>query len=235
MGWRRPRPPGGSEQYGPNALAETHGRSPLTIFAAQFRSLIVLLLVAATAVAFAMGETIEAVAILIVIVLNAVIGFLTEWRAEQALTALQKQAVATAQVIRDGQGHEIPAAELVPGDLVVLAAGARVPADGRVVEAARLQVEEAALTGESLAVAKATDPVADPDAPLGDRADMALHGHDRHRRPRPADRHGHRHADRDGQDRRPDRGGRRPGRPPWSGSSPSSARPWSGSCWSSAR
>ena len=163
-------------QYGPNALAETPGRSPLAIFAAQFRSLIVLLLVAATAVAFAMGETTEAVAILVVILLNAVIGFLTEWRAEQALTALQKQAVAVAQVIRGGEEREVPAAELVPGDVVVIAAGARVPADGRVAEAARLLVEEAALTGESLAVAKDTDPVADPVAPLGDRADMAFMG-----------------------------------------------------------
>jgi Ca2+-transporting ATPase len=164
------------QQYGPNALAESHGRSPLTIFAAQFRSLIVLLLVAATGVAFAMGETIEAIAILIVILLNAAIGFLTEWRAEQALTALQKQAVATAQVIRGGEGHEIPAADLVPGDIVIIAAGARVPADGRVVEAARLLVEEAALTGESLAVAKAIDPIADSVAPLGERACMAFMG-----------------------------------------------------------
>ena len=81
-----------------------------------------------------------------------------------------------AQVIRGGEEREIPAAELVPGDVVVIAAGARVPADGRVAEAARLLVEEAALTGESLAVAKATDPVADPVAPLGDRADMAFMG-----------------------------------------------------------
>ena len=134
------------------------------------------LLVAATVVAFALGENVEAVAILVVIVLNAVVGFLTEWRAEQALTALQKQAVPTAHVVRDGEEHEIPAAELVPGDVVVLAAGSRVPADGRVVEGARLQVEEAALTGESLAVTKAVDPVPDAAAPLGDRRDMAFLG-----------------------------------------------------------
>jgi Ca2+-transporting ATPase len=163
-------------QHGPNALSAAPGRPPLAIFAAQFRSLIVLLLVAATAVAFTLGETVEAIAILVVIVLNAVIGFLTEWRAEQALTALQKQAVAVAQVIRGGAQGEVPAAHLVPGDVVIVAAGERVPADGRVVEAARLLIEEAALTGESLAVAKATDPIADPVAPLGDRANMAFMG-----------------------------------------------------------
>ncbi len=107
-----------------------------SIFLAQFHSLIVALLVAATVIAFAMGENIEAVAILVVIVLNAGIGFFTEWKAEQALSALQKQSVRVAHVIRDGAESEIPAAELVPGDLIVLAAGARVPADGRIVESA---------------------------------------------------------------------------------------------------
>ena len=107
-----------------------------------------------------LGEHIEAVAILVVIVLNAAIGFLTEWKAEQALAALRKQTVPVAHVVRDGAEDEIPAAELVPGDLVVLAAGARVPADGRVVESVRLQVEEAALTGESLAVTQDDRPAA---------------------------------------------------------------------------
>ena len=164
------------QQYGPNALAETPGRSPLAIFAAQFQSLIVLLLVAATAVAFALGETIEAVAILVVIVLNAVIGFLTEWRAEQALTALQKQAVAMAQVVRDGRGARDPrgragarrrrrprrrgaGARRRPGRRGRAAAGRGGGADGRV--ARRRQGHR---------------PVADPVAPLGDRPNMAFMG-----------------------------------------------------------
>ena len=117
-------------QYGPNALAETTGRSALAIFFDQFKSLIVVLLIAATAVALALGETIEAIAILVVIVLNAAIGFLTEWKAEQALTALRKQTSAVAHVIRDGEAHQVPAADLVPGDVAVLAAGARVPPTG---------------------------------------------------------------------------------------------------------
>jgi len=163
-------------QYGPNTLAQAHGRSALVIFVHQFKSLIVALLSAATAVAFVLGETIEAVTILIVIVLNAVIGFLTEWKAERTLSSLQKQTVPVAHVVRDGAEHQIPAAELVPGDLVVLTAGARVPADGRVIESVRLQIEEAALTGESLAVTKTPEPLADKDAALGDRLNMAFMG-----------------------------------------------------------
>ena len=95
-------------QYGPNTLAQAHQRSTLAIFLAQFRSLIVALLVAATVIAFAVGDTIEAVAILVVIVINAGIGFFTEWKAEQALSALQKQSVRLAHVIRDGAERRFP-------------------------------------------------------------------------------------------------------------------------------
>jgi len=163
-------------QNGPNTLAQARERSAFSILFAQFRSLIVALLVAATVIAFVMGENIEAVAIVVVIVLNTVIGFFTEWKAEQALSALQKQSVRVAHVIRDGAEREIPAAELVPGDLIVLAAGARVPADGRIVESARLQIEEAALTGESLAVTKTAEVLEDKEAALGDRLNMAFLG-----------------------------------------------------------
>lgn len=163
-------------QYGPNTLVAAHQRSALVILLAQFRSLIVALLVAATSIAFAMGESIEAVAILVVIAINAAIGFLTEWKAEQALSALQKQTVRVAHVIREGAESEIPAAELVPGDLVVLMAGTRVPADGRIVESARLQIEEAALTGESHAVTKTSELLQDKNAALGDRLNMAFLG-----------------------------------------------------------
>ncbi len=163
-------------QFGPNALIEAKGRSLLGILVGQFKSLIVALLLAATVVAFTLGENIEAVAVLVVIVLNATVGFLTEWRAEQALTALQRQAVPTAHVLRESEEHEIPAAELVPGDVVLVAAGSRVPADGRIVQSERLQVAEAALTGESVAVTKTVEPVPDEAAPLGDRRNMAYLG-----------------------------------------------------------
>jgi len=159
-------------RHGPNALGGTQQRSLFTILVHQFRSLIVGLLVAAGGVALALGEIIEAVAILIVIVLNAVIGFVTEWKAARALEGLRKQAVSVARVLRDGEERQIPAEQLVPGDVVLLSAGDRVPSDGRVIEQARLQVDEAALTGESLPVTKSVDAVKDPEAPLGDRVSM---------------------------------------------------------------
>lgn len=164
------------EQSGMNALAAAKGRSVVKILVAQFQSLIVALLAVATVVAFVLGEKIEAIAILVVIVLNAAVGFVTEWTAERALTALQRQTVPTAHIRRGGEEQEIRAVELVPGDIVLLAAGSRVPADGRILESMRLQVAEAALTGESLAVVKTVDTVSDAGAPLGDRHDMAYLG-----------------------------------------------------------
>jgi P-type Ca2+ transporter type 2C len=166
------------QEYGPNTLISAPARSTLSIFLTQFRSLIVLLLIAASTLAFLLNETIEGVAILVVIILNAIIGFLTELRAEQAITALQKQNVPTAHVIRDEEEHKIPAVELVPGDTVVLSAGERVPADGRVVESVQLQMQEASLTGESQPVSKIEEALftQDGDVPLGDRINMAYMG-----------------------------------------------------------
>lgn len=164
--------------YGSNALTSAGRRSTLSILVAQFKSLIVVLLIAASTLAFLLHETIEGFAILIVIVLNALIGFLTEVRAEQAITALQDQSAPTAHVIRDADEHQMPAAKLVPGDAVVLSAGQRVPADGRIVESVGLQMQEASLTGESLPVSKVEDGLDTQDGtiPLGDRVNMAYMG-----------------------------------------------------------
>lgn len=161
---------------GPNTLTQAKQRTTFAILVSQFRSLIVLLLAAATAIAFAMGDHIEAIAILVVIVINTAIGFFTEWKAAHALSALQKQSVRVAHIVRDGKEGEIPASELVLGDLVVLVAGARVPADGRIIECIRMQIEESALTGESNAVTKTADPVEDENAVLADRINMAFLG-----------------------------------------------------------
>jgi Ca2+-transporting ATPase len=163
-------------QHGPNLLEPAHHRSILAILLAQLRSLLVLLLVLASAIAFTMGDTIEAIAILVVIIVNTALGFLTEWKAEQALSALEKQAVLLAYVIRDGAESQIPAQEIVPGDLIVLSAGARVPADGRLVESVQLQIDEAALTGEANAVNKIVNPLPDDDVALGDRLNMTFLG-----------------------------------------------------------
>ncbi len=163
-------------QHGPNALDSAPRRSSLAILVHQFRSLIVLLLVVASTIAFVVGDTTEGIAILLVIVLNALIGFGTEWKAARALDSLRIQAVPVARVRRDGKEVEVPARDLVPGDLILLNAGDRIPADARVAESVEMQVDESSLTGESLPVTKATAPVADIGTALGDRSSMVHMG-----------------------------------------------------------
>jgi Ca2+-transporting ATPase len=163
-------------RFGPNTLGEGARRSMASVLFSQFANLIVLLLIAASWVAFALGDIIEGVAILFVIIINAAIGFAMEWRAERALEALKRQVVPSAVVIRNGQEVRIAASQLVPGDLVLLNAGDRVPADGRVIEAARLHTIEAALTGESAPITKVCTPITDPEAPIGDRFNMVFMG-----------------------------------------------------------
>ncbi len=162
--------------HGPNALVAAKPPSAFALLVHQFRSLLVGLLVAAGGVAFVLGEVVEAIAILVVIVFNAGIGFLTEQKAASALAGLRHRAVAVARVLREGAERQIAAEELVPGDVVRLSTGDRVPADGHVIEQVRLQADEAALTGESLPVAKSADPVAEPEAVLGDQTCMVHMG-----------------------------------------------------------
>ena len=162
--------------HGPNALVAAKPPSAFALLVHQFRSLLVGLLVAAGGVAFVLGEVVEAIAILVVIVLNAGIGFLTERKAASALAGLRHRAVAVARVLREGAERQIAAEELVPGDVVRLSTGDRVPADGHVIDQVRLQADEAALTGESLPVAKSADPVAEPEAVLGDQTSMVHMG-----------------------------------------------------------
>jgi P-type Ca2+ transporter type 2C len=164
------------ERDGPNRLPSPEGRSAWAILGAQFTSLIVLFLVAATAIAFLFGETIEGFAILVVIVINAAVGFLTEMRAEQAIDSLRKQAAPSARVMRGGQERTIDAEEIVRGDVVLLGEGDRVPADGRLAESARLQTQEAALTGESRAAEKDADADVADDAAVAERRTMAYLG-----------------------------------------------------------
>jgi Ca2+-transporting ATPase len=163
-------------RVGPNRLPSP-GRKPVwRIALEQFTSLIVLFLLAAAAIALATGEIVEAVAIGVVIAVNAVVGFATELRAAQAIASLQRQAAPTARVLRGGHERTSAVEELVPGDVVLLAEGDRVPADGRLIESARLQLQEAALTGESQAVEKVADADVDERAPLAERATVAFLG-----------------------------------------------------------
>jgi Ca2+-transporting ATPase len=161
---------------GPNEIQEQAGRSAWQMLLGQFTDFMIVLLMAAALIAGAVGEAADAAAILAIVVLNAVIGFIQEYRAEKALQALKQLAALRARVRRDRQIASIPATELVPGDLVVLEAGGVVPADLRLTEAVQLRVDEAALTGESHPVEKSTAQLSDADLPLGDRSNMAYSG-----------------------------------------------------------
>ncbi len=162
-------------RHGMNVLQSIRPRPAWRILLDQFRSLIVGLLGLAAVVAWATGDAVEAAAILVVLVLNAFVGFATEWQAGRALDALRRQARTQARVRRDGREIILDAADLVPGDIIVLNAGDRVPADARIIEAASLRVEESALTGESATVGKAVIPVAS-EALLAERHSMVYLG-----------------------------------------------------------
>jgi Ca2+-transporting ATPase len=163
------------QQYGPNQLREAKARSTWEILVDQFGSPIVWLLAVAAVVSFALGEILQGIAVALAILINAGIGFVTELRAVRSMEALRKLGGRTARVRRDGERREIPAVELVPGDLVVLEAGDIVPADLRWIEANTLQIDESALTGESVPVEKVTKR-AYRDQPLADRTAMGFKG-----------------------------------------------------------
>jgi Ca2+-transporting ATPase len=163
-------------QIGPNRVADQREAPLWRLALAQFESLVVLLLLAAAGIAWALGERAEAVAILAALVLNAAIGFVSEWRARVSLARLRALAVPHAMVRRDGYVTRIAAAELVPGDVLILDAGAALPADARLLRAAALQVNESTLTGESAAVWKNAAARSGPDTPLAERANMVYLG-----------------------------------------------------------
>src|SRR5690349_4719244 len=141
-------------QYGLNALQRIQSRPAWRVLIDQFASLVIALLAFAAVISWATGDGPEAIAILIVLVLNAAVGFATEWQAGRALDALRRQTHTLTRVRRNGFESTVDAEELVPGDIVILNAGDRVPADARLLEAVRLEAEESALTGESTTVEK---------------------------------------------------------------------------------
>jgi Ca2+-transporting ATPase len=164
------------ERHGPNALPESRGRSAARMLLDQFSDFMILVLIAAAVVSGIVGEPSDTIAIFVIVLLNAGIGFAQEWRTERAMAALRLMAAPTARVRRDGTVATLPADELVPGDIVLLEAGNVVPADLRLIEVAQLSVAEAALTGESQPVEKRTETLAETRLPLGDRANMAWKG-----------------------------------------------------------
>ncbi len=163
------------ERFGPNALPERARRPAVLGFLRQFQSPLIYLLFVAAAIAFALGERGDAAVILGVVVLNAVIGAVQEGRAERSMEALRRLSALRVRVLRDGREEIIASRGLVPGDVLVLAAGDAVGADARLIDAAALEAAEAALTGESLPVAKDPTAVA-ADTPLADRRDMVHAG-----------------------------------------------------------
>ena len=161
--------------HGPNELAQAAAVSGLAIFARQFASLVVGILIVAAALSAALGERIDAVAIIAIVVLNALIGFLQEQRAERAVAELRRITAPRARVLRDGLAANVPAAALVPGDLLLVEAGDLVAADARLIEGAGLATNEAALTGESMPVMKSAG-VCAPQTPLAERDNMLFVG-----------------------------------------------------------
>jgi len=172
-------------EYGPNVLQEKKRAGPFEIFLRQFKDVFVLMLIAAIIVsllsAYVKGaeatleDYADAITILIIVLLNATVGFVQEYRSEKAMEALKEYAAPRARVIRDGRETVIPAEQVVPGDILLLESGDRVAADARVIEAYDLQTNEAVLTGESTPVEKHTEPVR-ADAPVGDRKNMVFMG-----------------------------------------------------------
>jgi len=163
-------------QFGPNQLSEGKTTTPLEMFIEQFKDFIVLTLIAAAVISGFLGEWVDATAIIAIVILNAILGVVQEYRAEKALAALKKLAAPTAQVIRDGETKTIPSIELVPGDLIALRSGDLVPADARLIDAHMLQVEEAMLTGESSAAEKTASEILAPEAGIVDRVNMVFAG-----------------------------------------------------------
>ncbi|HSB02860.1 MAG TPA: HAD-IC family P-type ATPase, partial [Anaerolineales bacterium] len=164
------------EHYGPNQLKEAPRATFLQMLWQQLNNFVVILLIVASVISALLGDYVEAAAIMAIVVLNAVLGIVQERRAEEALAALKKLAAPDAQVVRNGHRVSIPSPELVPGDIVFLETGNFIPADIRLLEAINLRIEEASLTGESLAVQKNASTVLDKNVPLGDRKNTAFMG-----------------------------------------------------------
>jgi len=163
-------------EYGPNELIERGLKNPWLILWEQLTAIMVVILIIAAVISALLGDYIDAIAILAIVILNAILGFAQEYRAEKAMAALKKMAIPIVKVHRDGQVQEISTRELVPGDILLLEAGNIVPADARLLESANLRAQEAALTGESEPVEKNPTILEGANLPLGDRLNLVYMG-----------------------------------------------------------
>jgi P-type Ca2+ transporter type 2C len=164
------------QQSGPNELEEKKGESPLKLLLGQFKDFMVLVLLGATVISGLLGEMLDALTIVAIILINGILGFYQEYRAERSLRALKELSAPSAKVIRGGEQQLIPAKELVSGDVVLLESGDRVPADLRLIECNQFSIDEAALTGESVPVVKDAARIDAEDIPLGDRKNCGYLG-----------------------------------------------------------
>jgi Ca2+-transporting ATPase len=164
------------EKSGPNELIASAKASLWMLFLSQFKDILIQILLVATLLSAFMGHAVEAIAIAIIVLFAVILSFVQEHRAERAIEALRRMAAPTANVVRNGKENKIPARELVPGDVILLKAGDKIPADARVVQSFNLQVEEAALTGESVPTEKGIDALEVGDISLGDRNNMVYSG-----------------------------------------------------------
>jgi Ca2+-transporting ATPase len=163
-------------EHGPNELEATRRISPWNMLGEQFKNILIIILIIAIVLSALLGHTVEAIAITVIMLFAVLLGFIQEYRAERAIEALKKMAAPTATVIRDGEEEDIPARDLVPGDIILMRAGDRISADSRLIEAINLQIEEAPLTGESVPVEKQTAALEDRELAIGDRKNVAYAG-----------------------------------------------------------
>lgn len=164
------------QKYGPNQLPEKKRVSPFTLLIHQFSSFIVWTLIAAAFIAGLLGEWLNATAIGVIVLLNGLLGFFQEFQADKSLAALRKMVTLSSKVIRNKKLQMLPSEKIVPGDLVLIEAGDRIPADGRISQSIELSTQEAALTGESMPVHKIAELLAKPDLPMGDKKNMGFLG-----------------------------------------------------------
>ncbi len=161
--------------YGPNELKKKKGKSPILLFLGQFTEVLMIILLIATGLSLVVGETVDALIILAIVIASATLGFTQEYRSEKAVEALKRMTAPTAIVLRDGKEIKVPASQLVPGDIILLFTGDKIPADSRILEGYNLKVDEAALTGESAPVDKHAHELIQ-DAPLNDKNNMIFTG-----------------------------------------------------------
>jgi Ca2+-transporting ATPase len=163
-------------EFGANELKASIRISPWMLFFSQFKNILIQILLVATLLSAFLGHAVESIAIAVIVLFAVILSFVQEYRAERAIEALRRMAAPMANVVRNGEEKKIPARELVPGDVILLKAGDKVPADARLIQAINLRSEEAALTGESVAVEKNIDVIADGEIGLGDRLNMVYSG-----------------------------------------------------------